>query len=154
MSKEEFSREMLVEFKDNLSRLTGDGSLVKLDMANEKDLKARCNFLKGFERGPQYFTSAVFVYFCNVLDGMVDKKYKDRVDLITYVADHLVVAYMVNEDESLSKGLMAKRADELFDLCRHLDRKHYPSDENMAKIEKDFARIQKVWYQKYVVEKK
>lgn len=154
MSNEAFSREVLTEFKDNLCRITGDGSLIKLDMGNEKDLQARCNFLRSNHRSPEYFTSALLIYFCNVVDEMVDTKYKDRTDLIFHIADHLLLAYMVHEDEALKEGLLKKRADELFEDYPHLDRKYYPSEENMLKIEKDFLRLQKVWYRKYVVEKK
>lgn len=154
MSKEEFSREVMLELKDNLCRITGDGSLINLDMASEKDLKARANFLRSNERNPEYFNSALLIYFCNVVDGMVDAKYKDRTSLIFHVADHLLLAYTVYEDGQSAKDFLTKRTDELFERCPYLDRKYHPSDENMLKIRDDFARLKRVWYRKYILDKK
>lgn len=55
-------------FKNNLSLVTSNSSLVKLDVVNEEVMERRHLLVAKRNRKLEAFSSAVLVYFCNVLN--------------------------------------------------------------------------------------
>lgn len=55
-------------FKNNLSLVTSNSSLVKLDVVNEEVMERRHLLVAKRNRELKAFSSAVLVYFCNVLN--------------------------------------------------------------------------------------
>lgn len=143
----------IAEFKDNLSRITGDGSLVKLDLASEEDLHARCNFLESNNRTPGHFNSAAFIYFCNVLDMGVAKDYVGRKKMISNMAAELAGCLTLHNTGGVKPGLVDARMEEIFNARPELPEDKTLIWEHVRMIEGDFDRLKKVWLQKFVTEK-
>lgn len=147
------AKEAIAELKDNLCRITGDGSLIKLDMTSEKDLEARCNFLESNGRTPATFNSAAFIYFCNVLDTGVAKDYADRKKMISNMAGELCLCLTLHNTGGVLGGLVDVRMQEIIDARPDLPEDKTSIWEQVRKIEDDFGRLKKVWLQKFVTER-
>lgn len=63
-----FSESEKQAFNNNLSVITSNGSLVKLDLGDETVLQKRCTLVLRRNRKLPDYTSAVLVYFCNILN--------------------------------------------------------------------------------------
>lgn len=140
------------EFKDNLCRLTGDGSLVKLDMADETAMSKRLLLLTetGYPIGN--WGSAVFIYICNVLDQMgVGKDYAEHKKLIKYSAMALVDCSTLHNTGGVPEGALDKKLQEVFHYAPYLDAEQGPTLEVIQAITGDFERIKNVWHNKYVL---
>lgn len=133
-------------FKNNLCQITGNGSLIKLDMADPVAEGKRHRLLAELGRELSAFNSAVFIYFCNVLEDMgVGDSYSERKKLITNLADALTVSYLLEATGGVSDETFSKKIEDVFHYGYWLDRKHYPSAEVLGKIRSDFKRIELVW---------
>lgn len=135
-----------LDLKTNLCQITGDGSLIKLNMADGEAMVKRYRLLAELNREPDTFNSAVFIYFCNVLEDMgIGNDYVDRKPLITGLADALMVCCLLYSTGGVDDKTFSRKIDEVFYYGYYLDRKHYPTYDQLLKIREDFPRINNVW---------
>ena len=131
-------------FKRNLSAITGDGSFVKLDLADPTAQEKRLRLLADQGRNPKSFGSAVFIYYCNVLDQhVISKDYAKRKGLICLLANGLTMLYFLEtgigavKDDAVFHGKM--RDELIFGLTEYLN--HEPSYEQLEWLRSDFDRL-------------
>lgn len=143
-------------FVVNLAAITGDGALVKLNMVDNLAMQKRFKLVESRGRKVGVYTSAVLVYFCNVLESKgFAKDHQDKVPATVGVADILTTAWVLFDSartmkgvdvpyrtiEELSKWLDIKLA-EVFSFG--LDTSLRPTGESLKYILEDFERVSKV----------
>lgn len=135
-----------LDLKTNLCQITGDGSLIKLNMADEAAMAKRYRLLAELNREPDIFNSAVFLYFCNVLEEMgIGNDYAERRPLITGLADALTVCYLLHSTGGVDDKTFSRKIDEVFYYGSYLDRKCCPTYDQLVTLRGDFPRIDNVW---------
>lgn len=141
-------------FFTNLAAVTGNGSLVKLDLADERAMQKRIKLVEQRHRKVGVFTSAVMIYFCNILDqNGFAKDSKDKVSATVSVADLLTTGWVLYDTgrdkkkqpystvEQISEWINGKLIEA---FSYGLDLSIRPSGESLKYIMEDFARISKV----------
>lgn len=132
-----------MSFKRNLSAIIGDGSFVKLDMADSTAQEKRLRLLAEQGRNPKSFGSAVFIYYCNVLDQhVISKDYEKRKGLICLLANAVTLMFFVEmvrgvKDDAI---FLAKVNDEvLLGPAEYFSR--VPSIDQLDWLRSDFDRL-------------
>lgn len=149
-----FSESEKQAFKYNLSLVTSNSSLVKLDLVDEKVMEKRHLLVTKRNRKLSVFSSAVLVYFCNVLS---QKGYasgsKEQFESTLAVADVLTTGWVIyhassvtSDDEYSTVEQMSawveKKLIEAFSYG--LNDSMRPSAQSLKYILDDFDRINKV----------
>lgn len=132
--------------KDNLSRITANGSLVKLNLAPGRSMDLRLEFVKANGLEANSFDAALLIYVCNVLEesGMADYQ-ENRKTLITD-AGKVVLKYfekkvLLQETEMTLPGLMSVslKGDHWSNY------KIAPSMKVLQNLDADMDRLYNVW---------
>ena len=135
------------EFKDNLAAITGNGTLIKLDVVDPNVEERRLGLVREYGYDKDRFDAALFIYICNVLDdhGLANKYPMGRKVIIATTAKSVVdwfnsAKLLVNTGYSLSMYI-ASRVGPTW-----LDEGKCPSSETIELIEKDMDRVFNVWH--------
>ena len=152
-----FSESEKQAFKNNLSLVTSNTSLVKLDVVNEEVMERRHRLVAKRNRKLEAFSSAVLVYFCNVLSqrGYAAGS-KEQFKSTLAVADVLTTGWtiyhascVISDDEYSTIEQMStwveKKLKEAFSYG--LNDSMRPSATSLQYIIKDFDRISRVYLQ-------
>lgn len=132
---------MSKELQRNLSVITGNGSLVKLNIADQSAMAARVRLLTKYGRDTEAFTSAVTIYLCNVLDAQgFGLGYSERGRLIPSLSFELTRAWLMEYTGGYTQEELNRWIDEVFEYGQY-DPAHRPSPELLKLICDDFARI-------------
>lgn len=141
-------------FKNNLSLVTSNSSLVKLDVVNEEVMQKRHLLVAKRNRKLGSFSAAVLVYFCNVLNqrGYAAGS-KEQFKSTLAVADVLTTGWVIyhascvisdNEYSTIEQMLtwVESKLKEAFSYG--LNDAMRPSAQSLKYILDDFDRINKV----------
>ncbi|UOX39646.1 hypothetical protein [Aeromonas phage ZPAH34] len=143
-------------FFENLAAITGNNALVKLDLGDKVEMEKHHQLVEKRSRKLEVFTSAVMIYFCNVLDSKdFAKGHKDRKQAIVGIADILTVAWVlydsakcltqVNPPYSTIEQLIPWLDIKLAEVFSYgLDMTLCPAAETLKDILMDFDRISNV----------
>lgn len=144
-------------FNNNLSVITSNGSLIKLNLGDETVLQKRCTLVLERNRKLPDYTSAVLVYFCNILNqrGYAAGS-KEQFPSTLAVADVLTVGWSLY---NASKVISDEKYTSIKDMTIWVEGKlkeafsyglndsMRPSATSLQYIIKDFDRISRVYLQ-------
>lgn len=135
------------EFKDNLTAITGDGALCKLDVVDPDVQERRLGLVREYGFDKDRFDAALFIYICNVLDeyDLANKYPITRKVIIAATAKMMVEWFngaklLLDNDLPLDIHLVNNVGPDWMEEGKCLDRK------NIKAIEKDMDRVFNIWY--------
>ncbi|WNV45878.1 hypothetical protein [Aeromonas phage AerS_266] len=144
-------------FFENLAVITGNNALVKLNMTDELAMAQRHQLVAKRSRKLDVYSSAVMIYFCNVLDSKnFAQGHKDRKKVIIGIADVLAVAWVLYDSGKCLRHIEPPYTTidqlipwldiKLLEVFSYgLDPFLCPSAESLKDILMDFERISNVF---------
>lgn len=127
---------------DNLCKITGNGSLIKLDMSDDHAMDLRMKLLSKRRYNAQSHNAAVFIYIANVLDqrGYLEG-HADRKRYITATSGILTTAWVLHSTGGYSTSWFNDQFAEL--VSYGYEDTLFPSLSELDQITSDFDRITK-----------
>lgn len=123
-------------FKRNLSVITGNGSLVKLDVVDSAIETRRFGLIKEHGFDANDFDAALFIYCCNVIDESNEFPFAvNRKDLIATSAKSVVMYF---------NDIMLKGEPKCELWCYACNLKNTAA---LGKLYNDMDRLYKVWHE-------